>query len=185
MPAPRVQKAASFVGRTRELSVLSRLLGELEEVQTRVCFVAGESGVGKSALLAEFAQKAREDRPDVVVLRGRCYERETVPYKAFDGVIDALARHLRRLPDDDVISLLPQGVEMLAQAFPVLARVPRIRERMARERMVREPADGPHARRRAFAALRSVLQRIGERAPLVIAIDDVHRADVDSLALLE
>ena len=185
MPAPRAPKSAGFVGRARELSVLIRLLGQLEEGQARVCFVAGESGVGKSALLGEFAQKAREERPDVVVLRGRCYERETVPYKAFDGVIDALARHLRRLPDDDVLLLLPQGVEVLAQVFPVLERVPRIRDRMAKERMVREPADGPHARRRAFSALRSLLQRIAANAPLVIAIDDVHRADVDSMALLE
>src|SRR5262249_55476671 len=70
------------------------------------------------------------------------------------------------------------------QAFPVLSRVPRIRERVARDKPAQE-GEGSFARRRAFAALRELLGRLASSAPLLVAIDDIHRADPDSLSLLE
>lgn len=178
------QGRAPFVGRTRELAILRQMVAELDD-GPKVAFVHGEPGVGKSALLAEFIRMTREERPDAVILSGRCYERETVPYKAFDGVIDALARQLKRMPEQDVLSLLPPHVELAAQVFPVLARVACIRDRAVRERLSADRSEGTFARRRAFFALKELFARLARRVPLIITIDDVHRADVDSLALLE
>jgi RsiW-degrading membrane proteinase PrsW (M82 family) len=52
--------------------------------------VHGESGVGKSSLTRRFVELVAEDDPSTLVLAGRCYEREAVPYKAVDGVIDGI-----------------------------------------------------------------------------------------------
>src|SRR6185436_17850990 len=107
---------------------------------------------------------------DTVVLSGRCYERESVPYKAFDSVVDALSRHLRSLPMDEVAALLPAGIHDLARVFPVLLTVPALE--------LIGPVTSTHAvephelRRKAFLALKDLLAALAERSPLVLHVDD-------------
>jgi len=140
--------------------------------------IHGRSGVGKTALVQEFAAWLKSD---VVVLQGRCYEREWVPYRAFDGIIDALSAHLKRMDDTDVASLVPSDAALLAAAFPVLRRVVAI----ARAEPVDNALLDPHEqRRRVFAALRELLSRLADCGALVVIIDDMQWADPDSLALL-
>ena len=77
--------------------------------------------MGKSQLVRRFLDEVGSD---ALVLEGRCYERESVPYKAFDSVVDSLSRHLRRLPDVEVAALLPRHPDLLVRMFPVLGAVP-------------------------------------------------------------
>ena len=51
----------------------------------------GRSGVGKSALMRRFLSDLRDRLDEPVVIAGRCHERESVPYKAVDGLVDGLA----------------------------------------------------------------------------------------------
>ena len=56
--------------------------------------VMGDSGVGKSALVREVIARLEAASSEALILTGRCYERELVPYKAFDGIVDALSHFL-------------------------------------------------------------------------------------------
>jgi hypothetical protein len=142
--------------------------------------VQGPSGLGGTALVRAFLDEITEQVPSAVVLSGRCYERESVPYKAVDGVIDALSRWLAQLPAGELKPLLPTHVGMLARLFPVLVGI----DRIAEAQRTAETIDPQELRIRAFSALRELLARIGDRAPLVVTVDDLQWADADSLLLL-
>ena len=167
-----------FVGRRDELAQLAQALADAQSEGAVTVFVHGESGMGKSALVARFVRSLEETRRDVLILQGRCYEREQVPFKGFDGIVDALTRHLAQLSAADVEALLPVGIDALVGVFPVLARVPSVARRVAEA-----DEDARRRRERAFTALRELIGRLARRAPVVMVLEDFQWADDDSLAL--
>ena len=171
---------APFVGRTRELAELGESLAAVRAGDCATVVISGASGVGKSTLVHTFVKSVGCELPEVVVLAGRCYESETVPFKAVDGVIDSLSRYLRR-QTGAIDAVLPLEAALLPRVFPVLGRV----EKLARAPSPRRPAADAHELRiRVFKALRELLHRLAMRVPLIITIDDLQWADADSLNLI-
>lgn len=113
-PPPR-----RFVGRELEMGMLREAFDETLRGDCVVVGVTGESGLGKSTLVRHFGEIVAAEY-GAVVLSGRCWERETMPYKAVDGIIDALARWIARLPRGEARGILPPNAMLLAQAFPSL-----------------------------------------------------------------
>ncbi|MDI1483723.1 serine/threonine-protein kinase [Polyangium sp. y55x31] len=179
-PAAPVTRGAkpSFVGRAREIAAMREAWDAcVRENQPVVLHVHGTSGMGKSDLVRHFLDALAEERAPLV-LEGRCHEREWVPYKAFDGAIDALARLLGEIDPEDRGALLPPGLSSLARLFPVLGR-------LADEGSEPEAPDPHELRRRAFEALRRLFVNLAEERPVVLYLDDLQWADADSAALLE
>lgn len=189
MPTPASASSASlssfstssqFIGRERELFALREAF-ERARTSAQVMTLYGESGVGKSALVRRFTELTISREPGVVVLRGTCYERESLPFKAVDGLIDSLSRYMRRIPKAEAAALLPRKAGLLVQVFPVLARV----EAVAEAPRTPEPSQDPQElRSRLFGALRELFVRLTDRHPVLLVIDDLQWADADSLALL-
>ena len=169
-----------FVGRVAELEALRRAFVASTHGQLVVVLVSGESGIGKSHLVRRFAKRLLAERPEVMVLEGRCHEREAVPYKTLDGVVDALSRRLSSMPASEVAALLPTQRAMLTRIFPVMLRVPQL----AREFAKAEGGDPQSTRQRAFSALRDLFSRIALDRPTVIAVDDLQWTDEDGMKAL-
>src|SRR5256885_8210493 len=62
-----------------------------------------------------FVHRVRAGVNGAVVLQGRCYERESVPYKAVDGVVDALARWLGKLRSEEHTSELQSPCNLVCR----------------------------------------------------------------------
>ena len=169
-----------FIGRDDLIDRLERALDQTRGGATTTAYVHGPSGAGKSALLEQFLVDARQDE-SVVVLAGRCYEQESVPFKAVDTIVDALTRWLLRRSSAELDGLLPRDIAALARVFPVLERVESVADAPRDAILAPDPRE---LRRRAFGALREILVRIGQTAPIIAAIDDLQWGDVDSAELL-
>ncbi len=171
-------RAAVLVGRERQIAEMRDGYERVREGRPVTLRVAGASGMGKSAVAAHFLDGLVE-KGEAVVLRGRAYERESVPYKAVDSVIDALSRYLLHFEAEGEAIDLPADIGALARVFPVLKRVASIGDLAEAE-----VTDPNLVRRRAFAALRELLGTLAKRRPLVLYVDDVQWGDADSSALL-
>jgi len=170
----------TIVGREAQLSSLHRCLAAAGRGTPVVALVSGRSGMGKSTLVRQFTDDV-EGKNETVVLSGRCFERESVPFKGFDSLVDALSRYLARLSPVEAEGVVPRDAMALVRVFPVLRQVTAFRSERRRPVRTRDPQE---IRRRAFSALRELLARLADRSPLVLCIDDVQWADTDSAALL-
>ncbi|HUQ02159.1 MAG TPA: AAA family ATPase [Kofleriaceae bacterium] len=177
----RASSPAELVGRDAELAVLRAAYDDTQRGNGRLVLIRGLSGMGKSSLCGAFLDEVRRDR-DAVVLSGRCYPQESVPYEALDDLVDALAVFLTSLPRADADALVPRDVLLLPRIFPVLGGVPAI---AGAERRPMPELDPRELRRRAFAALRELLTRLASARPLVLFVDDLQWGDLDSAAALD
>ncbi len=169
------------VGREAELEALDGAFRAVCAGQSVSVCVHGPSGIGKTTLVRHFTRELVQSER-AVVLAGRCYARESVPYKALDGMIDKMSRLLCGVPDADVAARLPKDTAALAWVFPALRRVPAI-DRLAE--ISPETSDRRVLRKRAFTALRDALEAISRERPLVIHIDDLQWTDQDSIDVLD
>jgi tetratricopeptide (TPR) repeat protein len=182
-PAPLLarQPAEFLVGREVPLELMSAAFEDVVRGQGVMLRVFGRSGMGKSALVRFFVDDLRRSKR-ATVLVGRCFECESVPYKALDSLVDVLTQRLLSLSSDDVAGLLPKDLLPLTKLFPVLRRVPLIAAAGGDGGL--EGSDPHEVRQSAFAALRTLLAEMSRRKPLVLWIDDLQWGDEDSASFL-
>jgi hypothetical protein len=168
----------ALVGRRDQLAFLE---SRFQEARTgpAVVFLMGESGVGKTALAHRFLTDAHT-RHRALVLSGRCYEEMSVPLRALDAIVDALAHRLSSMGESRVRALLPRFLSELAQIFPVLGWLTGLAEPSGRSL----PLDPREVRFRAFVALRDLLGRLADARPMVIFLDDLQWGDAASAGVL-
>lgn len=165
----------SFIGRRRELDALQAALARALAGQPGAVLLTGEPGIGKTCTAQEMV--ARAGRLNVLALWGRCPEEPGAP--PYWPWLQMIRRYVS-LQDEEVLC------EVLGTAAPYMATLdPEQLGRLGVNRAVPPESDAAKARFRFFDAIAGFWRRAAARQPILLVIDDLHRADVPSLRLLE
>jgi DNA-binding CsgD family transcriptional regulator/tetratricopeptide (TPR) repeat protein len=174
---PTRMTSSRLIGRVAELAELEAALHDAAAGRPSLAFVAGESGVGKSRMVAEFARRTRDTGARVAI--GECVELgdEELPYAPIVSVLRSLARE-----GDSVLDELPAGVRAeLATLLPELGRGPGPDGADPDQLRGNETTLGQP---RLFEALLTLLDHLGREQPFALVLEDIHWADRSTRAFL-
>ncbi len=160
-----------FVGRTREESIIFDRLCEVAGGSRRVVLVEGEAGIGKTRLALEVARRAH-DAAIVLPIDGADALRP-----GLQMIAAALADACSHLGDTELRLSLGQWPGDLAEIVPALRR------RLPDLPPALEADDETRAARMRIAVV-SWIGALSQRAPVLLLVDDVHRAGPALLMLL-
>jgi DNA-binding winged helix-turn-helix (wHTH) protein/tetratricopeptide (TPR) repeat protein len=168
--APTTTRATSFIGRAEALSRMHRAWDAACGGRRAVVWIAGEPGIGKTMLIERFVA----DLGDVLCARGQCVEHYGAgePYLP---VLEALSELCRN--DSTLVPLLR------AVAPTWLLQLPWLSTADEREALRRDLAGvSPD---RMLREMGEVLDRAGERRPLLLVTEDLHWSDRATIQLID
>jgi tetratricopeptide (TPR) repeat protein len=140
----------------------------------RLCWLAGEPGIGKTRTVHELATYARQH--GVQVLLGRCYEGEGAP--PFWPWRQVIRTYIAHSDPETLRAEMGAGAAVIAQ---VMAEV-----RQSLPDLPTPPAlEAAQERFRCFDSLTTFLKNAAQRQPLLLVFDDLQWADKPSLVLLQ
>ena len=184
-----------MVGRDSQLETLQSLYGVVQAGRSRVAFLVGEPGIGKSRLLAEFRRWVTDEARAEAArgasstwLEGRCVSygrnlpyhllldlvRFTLHISFADSETEARAtldRQLAAYLGDDATDTAPFLAHLLA--------LPLHPEEADRALIDPEAMQG-----RYVASIHRLLRALSSRGPVVLVCEDLHWADPASVALV-
>jgi transcriptional regulator with XRE-family HTH domain len=162
--------SSRFVGRERELGALREAWSRARTGHRLLALIAGEPGIGKTALTAELAQLVHADGG--LVLYGRWDEEVLASYQAFR---EALGDYARACPEALLRRDLGDIAGEIACLFPEAAQ---------RTRVLVTPPPAEAGRFRLFESIDTWIQRTAARRPVLLILDDLQWADRSSFLLL-
>jgi len=162
-----------FVGRRAELGRLEAAFAYASGGDPVTLCVGGEAGVGKTRLVTRFAGQVRGSGGQVLL--GGCIElgEGSLPYAPVVEALRGLGRGLEPAALDELVG---PGRPLLARLLPELGQ--------GEESTSAGLAVGSSAQARLFEAFLALLERLADRSPTVLVVEDLHWADRSTLDLL-
>lgn len=183
--SPRFQLSQTLYGRDEALAALKGAVARSSAGATELLLVSGPTGVGKSALVHELQRTLGHQPGHFIVGRFDPFQR-ALPYSALLQAFRELLRQLLTASDTQLAAWRERLLAALAGNGQLLIEVlPELELLIGPQPAVPElgPAESQSRFRLLFQNFLGVFA--SEAHPLVIFLDDLHRADPPSLRLLE
>jgi class 3 adenylate cyclase len=162
-----------YVGRDREMGLLADALDRARSGSGALALIAGEPGIGKTRLVDEFCRGAMREH-GAVVLVGGCHDGDVLANAPF---VEALAGWARGEDPAEMRELLGPEGPVLARLAPALRSIlPDLGEPL--------PVPPEAETARLHDSLSQFVLRIAAEHPVVLVLDDLHWADVSTVAIL-
>ncbi len=171
-----------FVGREREMDVLSQVASIARNGRGQIAATVAEAGTGKSRLVFEF--KAR-NQPGWMILEAFSVSHGVA--SAYLPVIDLLWKYFKISPETDeatrrvkVASVIMELEPTLQDVLPYLFALLGIAEASDPLSQI----DGQLKKRRTMEAIKRILLRESLNQPVMLVFEDLHWIDEETQALL-
>jgi KaiC/GvpD/RAD55 family RecA-like ATPase/tetratricopeptide (TPR) repeat protein len=157
-----------LIGREKELEELTQYLDSAIEGKGATVLVSGEAGSGKTRLVNEFLNAAKQ-KTGVTVLTGLCMSNAAVPYLPF---VEAFNSYFSQKENDQINSTMTEIGALLSGTKQA-------------EKTRKFDDITPQAwKALTFAAVVKAFSTISSVKPLILFVEDLHWADSASLSLL-
>ena len=169
--------SARFVGREAAFARLATVLGGAAEGRAGTLLVSGTAGIGVTRFLNEAERRIGELAEPMTVLRGAASRGPDTPDAP---VLEALRDALCDLDDEALGRVTGPASEEAVRLMPELAgRLTPLGLLPARPTMT-----VPERRQaRTLEGILGILGRLGEERPVLLILEDLHRADAATRAL--
>lgn len=209
LPSVELQKTP-FVGRTMELRKLQKYLELASQGVPQICFISGEAGSGKSALVEKFLSEAKKQNDTLMFAIGECSSQVGTfePYLPFKTLIQAFIKLLDGAKDKkqetlkkfarlsaqtiievapDLIGNLVPGGLLLSKGLDFLIEKTNIKDEILAGKAPNNLFELPVnqiSQQEICQQYTSFLYKISKDYIIVLVIEDLHWADQSSINLL-
>ena len=171
-PLSAADSPPGVVGRDEALSRMRSWLERMLGGERQIVFVAGEAGIGKTALVDAFVRSIASDR-GIRIGRGQCLEQYGTG-EAYLPVLEAIGRLCREQR---------AVVDVLRAHAPLwLLQMPSLVSASDRELLSREVSGA--TRERMLREMSEALEGLTAKLPLVLILEDLHWSDYSTLDLI-
>jgi DNA-binding CsgD family transcriptional regulator/tetratricopeptide (TPR) repeat protein len=168
-----------FIGRERQLERLAIGLQSAADGKPNALILSGTAGLGLTRLLGETRRRVSALAEPFAIVHGVAGPATAgVPYAPVTSALEAL---LRPMPDETLVELVGLTGDAIAHLLPRLQpRLAALELLPARPRIV--ATEWREAR--TFEAVLGLLERLGQRQPVVLMLEDLHHADASTRGLV-